>query len=171
MESFNWHLIENFWKSILTIVSAGGGGAVIAWLLFKKFSDQWLETKFSERLELQKHEHSKELEQLRSKINAVMDRKIKLQQQEFEVLQDLWDKLNIAYRSSLSCLMNFVTFPDFDGMSSADLEDWLASSTISDWRKKDIKNSSEKNKLYSRQLQHENIHRALSDFQNFHFVL
>jgi hypothetical protein len=40
---------------LLSILTAGGGGGVIAWLIIKIFGDKWLSNKFSESLEGFKH--------------------------------------------------------------------------------------------------------------------
>jgi hypothetical protein len=74
--------IQNILGPILTAIGAfivaGGGLAAIVYAIFKFFSEKWLNAKFEERLAAYKHEQQKEIEQLRFKINALMDRTVKL---------------------------------------------------------------------------------------------
>jgi hypothetical protein len=71
------------------IVGSGTIGA-IAFGLFKVLGEKWLNAKFEERLAEYKHAQQKEIEQLRFRINSLMDRTTKLHQHEFEVLPEAW---------------------------------------------------------------------------------
>jgi hypothetical protein len=101
----------------LSAIGFGGIAAVSYWL-FKLFSEKWLNTKFQERLESYKHEQQKELEQLRFKINALMDRTTKLHQREFDVLPEAWSRLVDAHDHVFS-----VQYPDVDKMNGQQLEE------------------------------------------------
>ena len=49
-------------KFIGRAVTYGGGGAVVAFLLFRFLGSKWIESKFAESLEAYKHAQAKELE-------------------------------------------------------------------------------------------------------------
>jgi hypothetical protein len=57
-----------------------------AYAFFQFLGRRWLEARFAERLEKFKHDQNQEIERLRYRINALMDRTTKLHQHEFEVL-------------------------------------------------------------------------------------
>jgi len=77
---------EIIWSIIGYSILGGLGVSAGVYWLFKTVVDKWLTAKFSERLENFKHEQTKELENLRFEINALMDRTIKLHQNEFKIL-------------------------------------------------------------------------------------
>ena len=52
---FNSRLFVEVIKVAAKFVAAAGGGAAIAWLIFSKFGDRWLEQRFAKRLEEFKH--------------------------------------------------------------------------------------------------------------------
>jgi hypothetical protein len=69
-----------------TLLASGIVSAGALFALFKIFGEKWLDAKFEQRLAKYKHEHDQEIERLRGRINALMDRTIKLHQHEFETL-------------------------------------------------------------------------------------
>jgi hypothetical protein len=56
-------LTEMVVTTIGGLIMAGGGGAAIAFALFKVFGEKWLNAKFEERLAEYKHAQQKEIEQ------------------------------------------------------------------------------------------------------------
>lgn len=80
----------------ITAVSA----AALAYGLFQWFGKHWLEGQFSKRLEEFKHAKNREIEELRGTINALLDRTVKLQSKEFEVLPLIWEKLHDSYAAA-----------------------------------------------------------------------
>src|SRR5271154_6132179 len=87
---------------ITQLITVAGGGAIIGFALFQWLGKKWLETRFAKNLELFKHEQSQEIERLRYRINALMDRTTKLHQHEFEVIPEVWDKLGTAMSGVMS---------------------------------------------------------------------
>lgn len=87
-------MLEELLKAIGLLVVAAGGLTAIAYAIFKNLGEKWLDARFDERLAAYKHEQQKELEQVRFKITALLDRATKLHQREFEVLPEAWSLLN-----------------------------------------------------------------------------
>jgi cell division protein FtsB len=85
-----YHAIEPYLAAFgFTALSA----AIVFGALFgalKWFGENWINSKFSERLEAFKYAQQRELEQLKFQINASMDRAVKLHQREFETLPEAW---------------------------------------------------------------------------------
>ena len=71
-------MLDELLRAIELVVVAGGGLVGIAYAMFKRLGEKWLDAKFDERLAAYKHEQQKGLEQLRFKINTLLDRAIKL---------------------------------------------------------------------------------------------
>ena len=80
--------------ALIGVFVVGAGGAVaIAFAFFKWLGEKWLNSRFEERLEAFKHAQQLEIEHLRFRISAMMDRTEKLYQREFEVLPEIWGLL------------------------------------------------------------------------------
>src|SRR5438270_8371291 len=110
-------IIQSMLAAVGAVFAIGGGIAALAYALLRFFGEKWLNAKFEERLAAYKHAQQKELEELRFKINTLMDRTIKLHQREFDVLPEAWGRLrdtfNILHRVSLG----FQQSPDVNAMS------------------------------------------------------
>jgi hypothetical protein len=95
-------MLNEILAAIGAIVIGGGGTVAIAFGLFKFFGEKWLNAKFEERLASFRHEQRKEIERLRFRINALMDRTAKLHKWEFQVLPEAWGRLNDAFTAICS---------------------------------------------------------------------
>jgi hypothetical protein len=91
----------------LTAAIAAGG----AYAAFQFLGQKWLEARFAERLEKFKHDQSQEIERLRYRINALMDRTSKLHQHEFEALPEIWERLTIALSASTNFTSRLQSYP------------------------------------------------------------
>ena len=109
--------LEPLLKFVGGIVVAGGGLSLIAYQVFRLLTAQWLDARFEKRLQALKHEQQKELEQLRYKVSALLDRAVKLHQREFDALPEAWSKLNDVYWYVRSFVHPFQTYPDLDRMN------------------------------------------------------
>lgn len=103
--------------------------ATAAFAAFQFLGKTWLEAHFAERLEKFKHDQNQEIERLRYRINALMDRTTKLHQHEFEVLPEIWNKLGIAFSSTLAFTSLATRSPELDQMGEAQFSEFLASPT------------------------------------------
>ena len=134
------NVLAAFGLAGVTLIGVTGA----AYALFRVLGDKWLTAKFNERLESYKHEQNRQIEQLRFRINAMLDRTFKLHQHEFDVLPELWAKVNEAFGYVASFTSPLQTHPDLDRMSPAHLEDFLAKSDIAEWQKEELKTGSNK---------------------------
>lgn len=120
----------------------------ITYKLFQRYGEKWLDTKFDERLAAYKHEQQKELEQLRFKINALLDRTTKLHQREFEVLPEAWAKLTDAYHRTLGFVAPLQSYPDLNKMSPLHLKEFLEKSPLGAWEKAEIEREQDRTRYY-----------------------
>jgi len=157
---------------LLTLV---GGGAVAitaivtaAYWLFKLFSEKWLTAKFNERLEDYKHKQQRELEELRFKINSLMDRTTKLHQREFDVLPEVWSKLVMAHGHVQAVATAMQQYPDLDRMIPEHLTEFLEKSPLDNWEKEKIKSEPKKTDYYARAINHRKAWEARNTYIDFY---
>jgi hypothetical protein len=118
-----------------TLLASGIVSAGALFALFKIFGEKWLDAKFEQRLAKYKHEHDQEIERLRGRINALMDRTIKLHQHEFETLPQVWSRLNDAFGLTQSLVASFQSYPDLSGISADHLDEFLNTTPLHNWEK------------------------------------
>jgi hypothetical protein len=152
----------------------GGGAAVIlamvgaAYWLFKLFSERWLTARFNERLEDYKHKQQREIEELRFKINSLMDRTTKLYQREFDVLPEAWSKLVMAHGHVQSVTTALQQYPDLDRMIPEHLTEFLEKSPLNNWEKEKIKKEPKKTDYYTRAINHHKAWEARKTYIDFY---
>jgi hypothetical protein len=118
----------------------GGGGLVgVAYWIFRVFGEKWLTAKFEQRLAEYKHAQQKEIEELRFRINALMDRTVKLHQREFDVLPEAWSRLNDAHGQAIAFSSALQSYPDLDRMTDDQLEEFLNGTSLQAWEKSELK--------------------------------
>jgi hypothetical protein len=152
-------------------VAAVSAAVAVAYWIFKSFSEKWLTSKFDERLAAYKHEQQKELEQLRYKITALMDRTIKLHQREFEVLPEAWAKLADAYASVRSIVLGLQTYPDLNRMNDAQLSEVLKGTDLPAWKQDEIKTAPDKTLAFQSELQWKRKNVAKDEYYKFNDYL
>ena len=107
-------ILQNIFGAIGALVIAGGGGEVVTIFLMKLFAEGWLNTKFEQQLQSQRHEQDRAIEELRFKINSMFDRKTKLHQREFEIVPEAWSKLVEAHAQTTAFISVLQSFPDVE---------------------------------------------------------
>jgi transposase len=134
------------------VVVGGGVLTYIAYNIFKLLASKWLDEKFNQRLAAYKHEQQKEIEHLRFKINALLDRTIKLHQREFEVLPEAWALLNDAFWATNAFVSPLQQYPDLDKLNPIQLDEFLKSCEFTSSEKDELKNESDKTSYYSKRI-------------------
>lgn len=90
-------LAEQALSWIGQLVVYGGGAVAIAFATFKWLGERWLEDKFKLRLAEVQHDHAKELQRLKARVDSMASGVIRLHAKEFEVLPELWGLLDEAF--------------------------------------------------------------------------
>ncbi|MEH2528000.1 MULTISPECIES: hypothetical protein [unclassified Bradyrhizobium] len=159
-------------RALLTLVGlvfgAGGGIAVVAYGILRFFGEKWMNAKFEERLAAFKHAQEKELEELRYKINALMDRTIKLHQKEFDVVPEAWGKLTQAHGIVMTVTSSIQQYPDLDRMAAGQLEEFLEGGFLARWQKDELKEVDQRNEYYQRACTLHRIWEAREACWDFH---
>ena len=123
----------------LNVVAAGGGGAVVAYALFRTLGAKWLDSRFANQLEKVRQAHATEIEHLRFRIAGLLDRTTKLNQREFDILPDIWGKADEAHYATLSMIAIFQTGTDLSNMTDSQLEWFLEKSALTEWQKDELR--------------------------------
>ncbi|MFQ5356706.1 MAG: hypothetical protein ACE5DY_09540 [Mariprofundaceae bacterium] len=142
------------------VIVAGGGGAAIAFGLFKFFGQNWL-----------KHQLAKDLEMAKSEISFHAAKRRKLYDKEYEVFPEIWARLSDAKATLQAALMEFRTMPDFNRISGEDFMKWLESTDLEDEEKEEMVASTDRMFLFNRILDYRSLRRAEESFFEFQTYL
>lgn len=164
-------MLDHVLKLIGAIVLTGGGLSLIVYQAFKHFAAKWLDARFEERLQALKHQHGKEIEELRFKISAMLDRAVKLHQREFDVLPDAWSKLNDAFWNTRGFVSLIQSYPDIDRMIPQQQEEFITSCRLLDWQKTELRQTNEKNNVYQKHIFWQNLSDAQTKAQDAYTYL
>ncbi|MDM8010445.1 MAG: hypothetical protein QUV08_05730 [Parasphingorhabdus sp.] len=142
-------------SGIQTVLSVFGGVglsafavAVACYGLFRWLGEKWLSSKFDQRMEDYKHLQVRELESLKLKINSMLDRSVKLNKLEFDILPKIWQKLTEAHGEVSRFTSPMQSYPDLDRMGSTEREEFVKDLDFKDYQKHEILEASDKNKKY-----------------------
>lgn len=149
------------------VLLAGGGATVVSLSLLKWFGDKWIIHQFSQRLESFKREQSELLEQYRYQINARFNRITKIHEKEFEVLPEMWCKLQDTYRYFQSLSSPMQSFPDLDRYSTEQIEVFLEKCELHDLQKEELRRSTHKVSYYKETVYWIRLSKASQVFQEF----
>jgi hypothetical protein len=144
--------------------------AAAAYATFQFLGKKWLDARFAERLEKFKHDQNQEIERLRYRINALMDRTTKLHQHEFEVSPEVWDKLGIAFTAAANFTSRITSYPDLDGMSETQFSEFLEGSELLGSQKAELQQASDRNDRYQKIIfwhRLQNVKNSHADFHNY----
>lgn len=130
------------------VLAYGGGSAAVAYLLFQYFGKTWIENKFAQRLDQLRHQQSLELQKLRLEIDALLSGALKLQEKEFLVLPEAWEKLDEAHGLVAWLVSPVQQYADVDRMRPEQLEEFLAGTEFTESQKNEVRSSHKKGIAY-----------------------
>lgn len=163
-------MTEQALKFLGELVAYGGGSAVVAYLLFQYLGKTWIENKFSQRLDQLKHQQALELQRLRVEIDSLLSGALKLQDREFQVLPEAWQKLDEAHGLVSWLVSPMQEYPDLDRMTPAQLEEFLVTTEFTETQKDQLRVSQKKVSSYTDIVFWYRLHKvkvAFSDLQKF----
>jgi len=163
--------IQPVLTAIGAVVAAGGGLTVIVYMAFKHLAAKWLESQFDARLQELKHQHDEELEQLRFKIAALLDRTTKLHQREFETMPEAWAKLNDAFWQTYSTVSSVQQYPDIDSMTPPHQAEFIEGCKLQNWEKDELKRTNKKTDYYQSHIRLYHLSEAQNKSRDAHVFL
>jgi hypothetical protein len=140
--------IEEIGSWVLVILVSGGGGGAIAFAVLKSTASKWLDSHFEHRLQAYKHAQQIEIEHLKMSISNLLDRAIKLNQREFDVLPESWVKLNDAYWSVAGLVAPLQETPNINHMNAAQQEEFIKECALAEWQKQELRGAKDKTEYY-----------------------
>jgi len=149
--------ITQFFWSILT---AGSGGAVVAYGVVKVFGEKWLDSKFSSRLQGLRHEHERQMEAIRLDTSRTMDRFARLSEREFEVTAEAWFLVYETYVRTINALPGFREQADFSRLSDAKARIVAQANNFEEWEIEELlaEPQDKRNRFFGeRRRQHEKV--------------
>ena len=163
-------MTEQIFNFLGQVIAYGGGGAVVAYFIFQFLGKSWIENKFSQRLDHLKHQQALELQRLRVEIDALLSGAIKLQDREFQVLPEAWQKLDEAFGLVSWFVHPMQEYPNFNKMNQQQLEEYLASTELTESQKEEMRSSSNKLNTYTDIIfwyRYRKVNSAFADLQNY----
>jgi len=151
---------QQIWGILGKVITAGGGGAVVAFALFRYLGKGWIE-----------HQFARELESAKSEISILSARRLKLHDREYIVFPELWTRLNQTVSSLERAVISFRTVPNFLSMQKSEVDEWISKSDLSEDEKIHIYKESDKVKALTWILDFRDIRKAREDFIDFHTYL
>jgi hypothetical protein len=137
-----------FQNFLLEMLAYGGGSVVIAYLTFQWLGQKWIENKFAERLDQLRHQQALEIQRLRVEIDSMLSGTLKLQEKEFSILPEAWEKLDEAQGLVSWLVSPMQQYTDVERMNASQLHEFLESTDLTQTQKDEIKSSSDRNETY-----------------------
>ena len=161
---------EQVFKFLGEVIAYGGGGAVIAYLLFQYLGKTWIENKFAQHLDRLRHQQALEIQKLRVEIESMLSGAIKLQEKEFQVLPEAWEKLDESHGLVAWLVSPLQKYAAVGKMTPPQLDEFLERCEFTESQKNDIRNSPDKDAKYREITFWHRLHKtkkAFGDLQSF----
>jgi len=154
------------------VVAYGGGGAAVAFLMFKKFGEGWLDAKFKEKLKAAEHQYAVELQRLKQRLDTASSGIVRLHQKEFEVLPEAYGLLDEAMGMLAWITSPLQQYADVASMGDDDLQEFIDGTEFSKFDKAELRNADrrERQKLYIKcydRARSFKVEKSIRDFQNY----
>ena len=149
-------IASEIWGFVGQTVFAGGGGAVVAYGIFRFLGTSWIE-----------HELATRLESAKAEISILAARRLKLHDREYVVFPELWAKLNKVFVSLNRAIVSFREMPDFTRMSKPEIDSWLENSALSSGERSYFVKEQDKSRAYGRILDFQDLNEAHKDYTEF----
>ena len=138
---------------IVQALIGGGGGAAVAWGLFRFLGQSWI-----------KHRLDKELERAKSEITLHAAKRLKLHDKGFEVFPEIWARLIDAKASLEAAMGELREAPDFSRMDKEKFEKWLESRNLTESEKDSMVNAANRKSCFDSIQDNRSLKRA-SEFE------
>ncbi|HAL40756.1 MAG TPA: hypothetical protein DCP03_22740 [Polaromonas sp.] len=141
---------DDFTKLVGNLLIYGTPTVVVLGALSKKAAEKWVETYFTKRQKEFEHEQAKELQRLKVKIDTVIQGALKLQEREFRVIPESWEKVSEAYGLAMWLCSPMQEYSSLHYLSREELNEFVERSTLLETQKAKLRaaDSSERDKLW-----------------------
>ncbi|HEY3432485.1 MAG TPA: hypothetical protein VGK09_08045 [Rhodocyclaceae bacterium] len=104
----------------------GGVSAGLFWLVAQKTAERWVDAHFAKRQKVFEHEQAKELQRIKAKLDTVIQGSLKLQEREFKVIPEAWEKIGDAYGLACWLCAPMQSYTSLQRMSESHMEEFLS---------------------------------------------
>ncbi|WP_404403132.1 hypothetical protein [Pelagibacterium halotolerans] len=157
-------------QALGVLASVGATGFVlvtVAYWFFKLFAEKWLDAKFKRQLTELEHAKLQELEHIKFEVAKLLDRNVKLNEREFELLPDLWEKAIDAHAVTQSSLSPFQRYAVLRKMNATQIEEHFQELGLQKWEREKILSSGDVDQEYQRVMTARRIDAARSAARDF----
>lgn len=98
----------------------------IAWIFLQKSAERWVDAHFAKRQKEFEHEQAKELQRIKAKLDTVIQGSLKLQEREFKIIPESWEKISEAYSLADWLCSPLQSYASLQWMSIAELEEFMS---------------------------------------------
>lgn len=119
---------------------------------FTKLGERFLSHHLEKKIGELKHAHDRDIESLRADLAHLQDRGRRANELEFDALTKVWHSFVDAWLKTQQAIVEFMSFPDLDGLSSDDLITFLDLTELSDPQRRQVLGAKRKNDMYSKVL-------------------
>ena len=144
--------------AVLVVVLRFAGEAIFGHFLSERLEKQ--KTEYSKQLVEQKHEHDKQIEDLRAKIALLTDRGKHSNEREYAALSTAWEKLVDLYYATRQCVWSVIEYPDLNRMTEAEVAELLDTTALDKGQKAAVLKADDKNRSYAHILRRIAINKA-----------
>lgn len=139
-----------FLELLGSMVVYGGGGAAVAFALFRWLGMAWIENKFKEKLKQLEHEQNLVVARLRIEIESMLGGALKLQERDFVVLPATLERLDKAYKHTTWFVSPAQLVTDVRAMREDELGEFMESSNWTKTQKQEVLEAirSDRQKVY-----------------------
>ncbi|AUT62862.1 hypothetical protein [Paraburkholderia terrae] len=117
---------DALFKLIGQVFLYGGVSVGIGWLILQKSAERWVDAHFAKRQKQFEHEQAKELQRIKAKLDTVIQGSLKLQEREFKIIPEAWEKVSEAYSIASWLCSPLQSYTSLQRMSDAELEEFMS---------------------------------------------
>ena len=118
--------IDEFTQCLGRFFFYGGVSVGLFWLVAQKSAERWIDAHFAKRQKVFEHEQAKELQRIKAKLDTVIQGSLKLQEREFKIIPEAWEKVGDAYGLARWLCSPMQSYSSLQHMSESHLEEFLS---------------------------------------------
>ena len=145
----------------------------IFWLVAQKSAERWVDAYFAKRQKEFEHEQAKELQRIKAKLDTVIQGSLKLQEREFKIIPEAWEKIEDAYGLACWLCAPMQEYASLEYMSDSHLEEFLSKQELLwETQKEQIRNTptDNRNNVWQKidmQMRSSKVRSSLADSDKF----
>lgn len=131
---------------------ASSAVVILAFIVTKSTSvgERLLNHHLARKVEALRHEHDEKIEALRADLGHLQDRGRRANELEFDAASKIWQAFVAAHMKTRQAVIDYLTIPDLDRLSTGDLETFLESTDFSTPQRKQVLEANEKVRTFSK---------------------